>query len=77
MLYFIPAWYQQNKWRESEQSWHTRRMHTEFDDTVKQVQMFYRNGMRDFKILFHQHIERLFWRCIMLLINLFIRFYAW
>ena len=37
MLYFIPAWYQQNKWRESEQSWHTRRMHTEFDDTVKQV----------------------------------------
>lgn len=55
MLYFIPAWYQQNKWRESEQSWHTRRMHTEFDDTVKQVQMFYRNGMRDFKILLLSH----------------------
>ncbi|MBE5912342.1 accessory Sec system protein Asp1 [Pseudobutyrivibrio sp.] len=55
MLYFIPAWYQQNKWRESEQSWHMRRMHTEFDDTVKQVQMFYRNGMRDFKILLLSH----------------------
>lgn len=55
MLYFIPAWYQQNKWRELEQSWHTRRMHTEFDDTVKQVQMFYRNGMRDFKILLLSH----------------------
>ena len=55
MLYFIPAWYQQNKWRESKQSWHTRRMHTEFDDTVKQVQMFYRNGMRDFKILLLSH----------------------
>ena len=55
MLYFIPAWYQQNKWRELEQNWHTRRMHTEFDDTVKQVQMFYRSGMRDFKILLLSH----------------------
>jgi len=26
-------------------------MHTEFDDTVKQVQMFYRSGMRDFRIV--------------------------
>lgn len=51
MFYFIPAWYQQNKWKELEQSWHTRRMHTEFDDTVKQVQMFHRSGQRDFKIL--------------------------
>ncbi len=51
MMYFIPAWYEQNKWKELEQSWHTRRMHTEFDDTVKQVQMFYRSGNRNFKIL--------------------------
>lgn len=51
MLYFIPAWYQQNKWRELEQAWYTRRMHTEFDDTVKQVQLFHRNGNRDYKIL--------------------------
>ena len=55
MLYFVPAWYQQNMWRESEQSWHTRRMHTEFDDTVKQVQMFNRSGKRDFKILLLSH----------------------
>ena len=55
MLYFIPAWYEQNMWKELEQSWHTRRMHTEFDDTVKQVQMFHRNGMRDFKILLLSH----------------------
>ncbi len=55
MLYFIPAWYQQNKWRELEQNWHTRRMHTEFDDTVKQVQMFNRSGKRDFKILLLSH----------------------
>lgn len=55
MFYFIPAWYQKNEWRESEQSWHTRRMHTEFDDTVKQVQMFYRSGMRDFKIMLLSH----------------------
>ncbi len=55
MLYFIPAWYQKNKWRELEQSWHTRRMHTEFDDTVKQVQMFHRSGNKDYKILLLSH----------------------
>lgn len=55
MLYFIPAWYQQNTWKELEQNWHTRRMHTEFDDTVKQVQMFHRSGKRDFKILLLSH----------------------
>ena len=51
MLYFIPAWYQQNKWRELEQNWHSRRMHTEFDDTVKQVQLFHRSGKVAYKIL--------------------------
>jgi len=55
MLYFIPAWYQQNQWKELEQNWHTRRMHTEFDDTVKQVQMFHRSGNRDYKILLLSH----------------------
>ena len=37
MLYFIPAWYQQNKWCENEQYWYSRRMHTEIDDTVKHI----------------------------------------
>ena len=55
MLYFIPAWYQQNQWKELEQNWHTRRMHTEFDDTVKQVQMFHRSGSNDFRILLLSH----------------------
>ena len=55
MLYFIPAWYQQNNWKELEQSWYMRRMHTEFDDTVKQVQMFNRSGRKDFKILLLSH----------------------
>ncbi len=55
MLYFIPAWYQKNTWKELEQSWHTRRMHTEFDDTVKQVQMFHRSGHHNFKILLLSH----------------------
>ena len=43
MLYFIPAWYQQDQWCENEQRWSIRRMHTEFDDTVKQIQLFHRN----------------------------------
>ena len=55
MLYFIPAWYQLNSFKELEQNWHTRRMHTEFDDMVKYVQMFYRNGIKDFKILLLSH----------------------
>lgn len=55
MLYFIPAWYQKNSWRELEQCWYERRMHTEFDDTVKQIQMFHRSGMRQYKILLLSH----------------------
>lgn len=51
MLYFIPAWYQQNKWCENEQNWHARRMRTEFDDTVKQIQLFHRSGAYPFQIL--------------------------
>ncbi len=51
MLYFIPAWYQENKWSESEQTWYVRRMHTEFDDTVKQIQLFHRSGAYPYRIL--------------------------
>lgn len=51
MLYFIPAWYQDNLWCENEQVWYTRRMHTEFDDTVKQIQLFHRNGTYPYQIL--------------------------
>lgn len=51
MLYFIPAWYQKNSWSENEQNWHARRMHTEFDDTVKQVQLFHRSGAYSYRII--------------------------
>lgn len=51
MLHFIPAWYQNNTWHENEQKWFVRRTHTEFDDTVKQIQLFYRNGVYPFQIL--------------------------
>lgn len=51
MLHFIPAWYQQNQWCENEQSWLVRRMHTEFDDTVKQIQLFHRSKAYPYKIL--------------------------
>ena len=51
MLHFIPAWYQENKWSESEQIWYVRRMHTEFDDTVKQIQLFHRSGAYPYQIL--------------------------
>lgn len=51
MLYFIPAWYQQNEWCENEQSWMVRRMHTEFDDTVKQVQLFHRNRVYPYQLM--------------------------
>lgn len=51
MLYFIPAWYQQNNWCENEQYWYVRRMHTEFDDTVKQIQLFQRSKAYPFRIM--------------------------
>lgn len=51
MLYFIPAWYQQQEWRENEQYWYTRRMRTEFDDTVKHLQLFQRSKAYPFQIL--------------------------
>lgn len=51
MLYFIPAWYQQNQWCENEQKWYMKRMHTEFDDTVKQIQLFHRNEVYPYRIM--------------------------
>jgi accessory secretory protein Asp1 len=51
MLYFVPAWYQQNTWSENEQTWYVRRMHTEFDDTVKQIQLFHRSGAYPYQIM--------------------------
>lgn len=51
MLYFIPAWYLKNDWKEDEQFWHKRRMKTETDDTVKQIQLFQRNSIYENKIL--------------------------
>lgn len=55
MLYFIPAWYQLNEWNENEQSWVERRMHTEFDDTVKQIQLFHRSGVCPYRIILLSH----------------------
>lgn len=51
MFYFIPAWYLKNEWKESEQFWYRRRTQTETDDTVKQIQMFQRNEIREYEIL--------------------------
>lgn len=51
MLYFIPAWYKGKEWCETEQSWLEQRLHSEFDDTVKQIQLFHRNGEYDYRIL--------------------------
>lgn len=51
MLYFIPAWYLEGDWKEDEQFWYTRRMKTETDDTVKQIQLFRRNSICENKIL--------------------------
>lgn len=49
--YFIPAWYKKNKWCENEQNWHSRRQYSEFDETIKQIQLFHRNLKEDYKIL--------------------------
>jgi accessory secretory protein Asp1 len=51
MIYFIPAWYQKDRWCENEQFWYARRMHTEFDDAVKHIQLFHRSGHYPYRIL--------------------------
>lgn len=51
MLYFIPAWYQKDSFCEQEQIWYNNLTHTEFDDTVKQVQLFHRNKIENYQIL--------------------------
>ncbi|MGN1383322.1 MAG: accessory Sec system protein Asp1 [Eubacterium sp.] len=51
MLYFIPAWYQNGNWKEHEPVWYRPRTVSEFDDTVKQIQLFSRNQTAPFKIL--------------------------
>lgn len=50
MLHFIPSWYDENTWSEQEQYWYARRMHTEFDDIVKYIQLFHRNKIYRFQI---------------------------
>ena len=51
MIYFIPAWYKENSWKESEQFWYRRKLHSEFDETIKQIQLFHRNMRIDYRIL--------------------------
>lgn len=51
MLYFIPAWYQENQWSEREQYWYERRTKSEFDETIKQITLFHRNVRTDYCIL--------------------------
>ncbi len=59
MLYFIPAWYLDHEWKENEQMWHIRRMRSETDDTVKQIQLFQRNDVCGYKILLLSHTPNL------------------
>ena len=51
MFYFIPAWYHADSWSEKEQIWYHNLTHTEFDDTVKQIQLFHRKKIVPFQIL--------------------------
>lgn len=51
MLYLIPAWYRDAQWSEKEQYWYIKRNKTEFDDTVKQMQLFHRNRFTEYKII--------------------------
>lgn len=51
MIYFVPAWYKKNMWCENEQSWYSRRLYSEFDETIKQIQLFQRNLNLEYRIL--------------------------
>lgn len=51
MFYFVPSWYHENRYRELEQAWYVRRSVSEFDDSVKQIQLFNRNKFMDYSII--------------------------
>lgn len=51
MINIIPAWHQQNRWCEQEQTWYSGDRRTEFDDSVKQMQLFHRSHMVDYNII--------------------------
>ena len=55
MIYFVPSWYHENEYKENENYWYISRQVTEFDDSVKQVQMFNRNNIMEYKILNLSH----------------------
>ena len=55
MLYFIPAWYSGNIFKENSQQWHQRRLVSEVDDTVKQLQLFDRKKICDTCTLLLNH----------------------
>lgn len=55
MIYFVPSWYHEDEYKENENYWYISRQVTEFDDSVKQVQMFNRNNIMDYKILNLSH----------------------
>ncbi len=51
MQYFVPSWYRQDGWSENERLWYRSKDVTEFDDTVKQVQLFFRRHVAPFQIV--------------------------
>lgn len=51
MLYFIPAWYKEKTWQEDEAVWYRPKQVSEFDDTVKQIQLFSRNHVCAYAVL--------------------------
>lgn len=51
MIYFIPAWYEGRGWTEREQVWYIPGKAAEFDDTVKQVQLFSRGHLFPYQIM--------------------------
>lgn len=51
MIYFISAWYNGDDWKEREEPWYIAKHISEFDDTIKQVQLFSRNNLYPYKII--------------------------
>lgn len=51
MIHFIPAWYRTNEWRERGEAWYRPREASEYDDTVKEIQLFSRSGLYPYEIM--------------------------
>ena len=59
MIYFIPSWYKHGSWNDNDQGWYAGKNKSEYDDSVKQIQLFHRRNVIQYQVLILGHMPNL------------------